>query len=204
MTDPEESPEPSSLPVADVEPDVVAPRLRHRSLLVLLLVAAGAIALDRLAKYWVVSTIQPRIESGEGPIVLFGGLLKFTYVENTGAAFSLGSGYTWIFSIIAVVVTIVVLRSSRRLGSLWWAVALGGLLGGALGNLIDRLTRDPSPGLGYVVDFIQLPNFAVFNVADIFIVGSAILMVLLSLKGVAFSGAMGAGGTSAAPRGNGS
>ncbi|MDP1879110.1 MAG: signal peptidase II [Actinomycetota bacterium] len=188
MTDPQESTEPSTLRGDAASTAEVEPRLRHRSLLVLLLVAAGVIALDRLTKYWVVSTIQPRIESGEGPIVMLGGLLKFTYVENTGAAFSLGSGYTWIFSIIAVVVTIVVLRSSRKLGSLWWAVALGGLLGGALGNLIDRLTREPSPGLGYVVDFIQLPNFAVFNVADMCIVGSAILMVLLSLKGVEFSG----------------
>ena len=115
------------------------------------------------------------------------GLLKFTYVENTGASFSIGTGYTWVFSIIAVVVVIVIIKTAGRLGSLWWAVARGGLLGGSIGNLIDRLSRPPGPGRGYVVDFIQLPNFAVFNVADMAITGSAILMVVLALKGVDFT-----------------
>lgn len=166
----------------------VDPGLRRRCLLTLVLVALGAVVLDQVVKYWVVSSIQPRIESGEGPIVLLGGLLKFTYVENTGAAFSIGVGYTWIFSIVAVVVALVILRTSRRLGSIAWAIALGGLLGGLLGNLIDRLTRPPGPGLGYVVDFIQLPNFAVFNVADMFITCSAAFMVLLALRGIDLSG----------------
>ncbi len=121
-------------------------------------------------------------------MVLLGGLLKFTYVENTGAAFSIGVGYTWIFSIVAVLVAVFILRTSRRLGSIAWAVALGGLLGGLLGNLIDRVTRPPGPGLGYVVDFIQLPNFAVFNVADMFITCSAVFMVLLALRGIDLSG----------------
>jgi signal peptidase II len=100
----------------------------------------------------------------------------------------MGAGYTWIFSIVAVVVAVVILRTSRKLGSVWWAIALGGLLGGLLGNLTDRLTRPPGPGLGYVVDFIQLPNFAVFNVADMFITCSAVLMVILALRGVEISG----------------
>jgi signal peptidase II len=95
---------------------------------------------------------------------------------------------TWVFTVIAAVVAVVILRSSRRLGSMWWAVALGGLLGGALGNLIDRLTREPGFGRGYVVDWIQLPHFAVFNLADSAIVCSAILMVALSLFGVEFNG----------------
>ena len=84
---------------------------------------------------------------------------------------------------------IVILRTSRRLGSIWWAIALGGLLGGLLGNLIDRLTRPPSFGLGYVVDFIQVPNFAVFNIADMFITCSAVLMVILALRGIEITGA---------------
>ncbi len=172
----------------DESPPPVDPQRRRRSLIVLGAVAVSVVVIDQLVKLWVVTSIKPRIETGEGPIVMLGGLLKFTYVENTGAAFSLGTGYTWIFSIIAVVVAIVIVRSARRLGSVWWAVALGGLLGGSLGNLTDRLMREPSPGLGYVVDFIQLPNFAVFNIADMCIVGSAILMVLLSLRGVEFSG----------------
>ncbi len=170
-------------------PETVDRARRRTCLWTLAGVAVGAVLLDRLTKAWVVAELKPRIESGEGPIVLLGGLLKFTYVENTGAAFSIGAGYTWIFSIVAVVVTIIILRTSRRLGSMWWAVALGGLLGGLLGNLIDRLTRPPSFGLGYVVDFIQLPNFAVFNVADMFITCSAVLMVVLALRGIEITGA---------------
>lgn len=173
---------------ADQAPASVDPSLRRRCLGVLVGVAAGAVVLDQLVKWWVVEALRPRLESGEGPIVLLGGLLKFTYVENTGAAFSIGVGYTWIFTIVAVVVAVVILRTSRRLGSIGWAVALGGLLGGLLGNLIDRLTRPPGPGLGYVVDFISLPYFAVFNIADMFITLSAVGMVLLALRGIEISG----------------
>jgi len=180
VTDQDPAPEPSPPPVPRED--------RRRSLVTLVVVAVAVVVLDRLSKIWVVSTIQPRIESGEGPFVFLGGFLKLTYTENTGAAFSIGTGYTWVFSIVAVVVAVIILRSARRLGSRWWAVALGGLLGGLLGNLIDRITRPPGPGLGYVVDWIQLPYFAVFNVADMAIVGSAILMVLLALRGVEFSG----------------
>jgi len=186
------SPEPSESStevVAVDEPYVVEPAKRNRCLLILGLVAVGVIVVDQLTKHWVVAVIQPRMESGEGPITLLGGLIKLTYTENTGAAFSIGTGYTWIFTIVALVVAVVILRSARRLGSLGWAIALGGLLGGLLGNLIDRMTREPGPGLGYVVDWIQLPNFAVFNAADSAIVCSAILMVLLALRGIEFSGA---------------
>lgn len=185
--------EPRDVPEAAVSEDLdppagVDPDVRRRCLTILIAVAFGAVVLDQLVKWWVVASIRPRIEAGEGPIVLLGGLLKFTYVENTGAAFSIGVGYTWIFTIVAIVVAGVILRTSRRLGSLGWAVALGGLLGGLLGNLIDRLTRPPGPGLGYVVDFIQLPYFAVFNVADMFITLSAAGMVLLALRGIEISG----------------
>lgn len=164
------------------------PRRRRLCLILLFSMTAAAVVLDQLVKWWVVSALRPRIESGEGPIVLLGGLLKFTYVENTGAAFSIGVGYTWVFTIIAIIVAAVILRTARRLGSIGWALALGGLLGGLLGNLIDRLTRPPGPGLGYVVDFISLPYFAVFNIADMFITLSAVAMVLLALRGVEIGG----------------
>ncbi len=115
--------------------------------------------------------------------------------ENTGAGFGIGAGFTWLFAIIAVVVAIVIIRTATRLVSVAWAIALGGLLGGAVGNLIDRLIRPPGfgeeyagPGQGYVVDFLQLPNWPVFNVADMAIVGSAILMVILTVRGVELSG----------------
>ena len=173
---------------SDQAEPTVSREVRRRCLLILAGVAVLAVVLDQLVKWWVVSELRPRIESGEGPIVLLGGLLKFTYVENTGAAFSIGAGYTWIFSIVAVIVAVIIVRISRRLGSLGWAIALGGLLGGLLGNLIDRLSRPPSPGMGYVVDFISLPYFAVFNIADMFITLSAVGMVVLALRGVEISG----------------
>ena len=182
MTAPDETTE----TVTDEQP--VDPYQRKRCLWTLGGMAVGVVVVDQLVKHWVVTSIKPRIESGEGPIELLGGFLRFTYLENTGAAFSMGAGYTWVFSIVAVVVAVVILRTARKLGSIWWAIALGGLLGGLLGNLVDRLTRPPGPGLGYVVDFIQLPNFAVFNIADMFITCSAVLMVILALRGVELSG----------------
>lgn len=180
------APEETTTPVEAAE--AVDPAQRRRCLWALGLTATGVVILDQVVKALVVAGLKPRIDSGEGPLVFLGGLVKLTYLENTGAAFSMGSGYTWIFSIFAVIVAVVILRTSRRLGSIWWSVALGGLLGGLLGNLVDRLTRAPGPGRGYVVDFIQLPNFAVFNVADMFITCSAVLMVVLALRGIELTG----------------
>ena len=164
--------------------------IRSKSMIVVAVVAVIVIALDQWTKNWALTTMRPRMAAGgEGPINLAGTWLRLVYVENTGAAFSLGTGVTWVFSLIAVIVIIVIIRTATRLGSIWWAVALGGLLGGATGNLIDRLTRAPGVGRGYVVDFIQLPYWPVFNVADMCVVGSAILMVALTLFGVAYKGA---------------
>ncbi len=157
-------------------------------MIVLACVAVAAIILDHLAKQWAIDTLLTRLQSGEGPIQVIGSWVQLTYTENTGAAFSMGTGYTWIFSVIAIVVAIVILRTARKLGSIGWAIALGGLLGGLLGNLIDRLTREPGFGRGFVVDFIQFPNFPVFNVADSFITCSAALMVILTLFGVDYRG----------------
>ena len=146
--------------------------------------AAAVVVLDQLTKAWALAVLRPRIQSGDGPIYIIDPLLRLTYVENTGAAWGMGSGYTWIFTIVAVVVGIVIVRFSRTITSSAWALALGGLLGGLLGNLIDRLIRPPGPGLGYVVDFIGLPNFPVFNIADMSITVSAIGMVVLAWRGV--------------------
>lgn len=143
--------------------------------------------MDQLTKAWAVSVMQVRIASGEGPIYVVRPVLRLTYTENTGAAFGFGAGYTWVFTIVAVIVGIVIIRFARTISSIPWALALGGLLGGLLGNLIDRLTRPPSPGLGSVVDFIGLPNFPVFNVADMAITVSAIAMVFLAWRGVPLS-----------------
>ncbi len=181
--------------MTDAPPTPAQTRARPRLIWVTLAVAVLVIALDQATKAWALAVLQPRIASGEGPIEVVGQWFRLTFVENTGAGFGIGAGFTWLFAIIAVVVAVVIIRTATRLGSLPWAMALGGLLGGAVGNLIDRLIRPPGfgeeyagPGQGYVVDFFQLPYWPVFNVADVAIVGSAILMVVLTIRGVDMSG----------------
>jgi signal peptidase II len=149
----------------------------------MVLVALGIIVVDQLTKIWAVSELM-----GQPSIEVVGTWFRLTYVENTGAAFGLGAGRAWIFTIAAIVVTIVIVRISRNLGSVWWAVAFGGLMGGALGNAIDRMIREPGLGRGYVVDFLQLPYWPVFNIADIAVVCSAIGMVVLSMLGIGVRG----------------
>ncbi len=146
-------------------------------------VAAVIVLLDQVSKYLVVAHLE-----GQPPVELIGHWVRLLYLRNPGAAFSLGTGYTVVFTGIAVAVVVVIIRTSRRLGSLGWAIALGGLLGGALGNLLDRIFRDPGFLQGHVVDFIALPNFAVFNIADSAIVCSSILMVLLAVRGIEIDG----------------
>lgn len=134
------------------------------------------------------TAIIETLDEGESVAVL-GDLLRFHFVRNPGAAFSLASGSTWIFSIAAAGVTLVILWFARRLKSLLWAVLFGMLLGGTLGNLTDRLFREPGFGVGHVIDFIQVWGFpAIFNVADIFIVSSMGFFVLLTILGIGLDG----------------
>jgi signal peptidase II len=116
------------------------------------------------------------------------GVLSLRLVRNPGAAFGVAQGLTFALTVIAVVVILVILRISRRLRSPGWAVGLGMVLGGAIGNLVDRIFRSPGPLRGHVVDFLELPHFPVFNVADSAIVTGGVLMVLLSLFGIAYDG----------------
>ncbi len=142
-------------------------------------VAAGVVVLDQVSKAFAVARLE-----GEPPIELVGRWLQLTFVRNPGAAFSLAGNYTIVISVVAIIVAVAIVRTARTLTNPWWAVVLGGILGGAVGNLIDRIVREPAPFRGHVVDFLAFPNFPVFNVADMALVGSAILAVLLSLKGV--------------------
>ena len=119
---------------------------------------------------------------------LLGTLVQLRIIRNPGAAFSIATGLTWVLTGVAVVVVVVVVRSVRRLGSRGWAVALGLLLGGALGNLTDRLLREPGVGRGHVVDFIDYHGLLVGNVADIAIVAAAVLVGLLGLRGMGLDG----------------
>ena len=146
-------------------------------------VAAGVVLLDQITKYLAVKHLE-----GRPPVEVVGQWVRLEFLRNSGAAFSIGTGVTFLFSAIAVAVVVVIVRTSRRLGSLGWAIALGGLLGGALGNLLDRVFREPGFMRGHVVDFIALPHFAVFNVADASIVCSAVLMVLLAVRGIEIEG----------------
>lgn len=145
-------------------------------------VASIVIIVDQVSKVWAVAALE-----GEPSRNLLGDFLRLTFVRNAGAAFSIAGSYTIVFSLIAIVVAAFIVRTSRTLTSTSWAIVLGGILGGAVGNLTDRLARAPGPLRGHVVDFLQLPNWPIFNVADMALVGSAGIAVVLSLKGVEMS-----------------
>jgi signal peptidase II len=155
-----------------------APKVRLLSLIAVLVLAA-----DLVTKVVAVAQLD-----GREPVKLLDGLVYLQLVRNPGAAFSLATGYTWLLTIVAVAVVVVIVRVARRLRSTGWAVALGLVLGGALGNLTDRIFRAPGPLQGHVVDMVSLfaPDgrvWPVFNVADSSIVSGGVLLVLLALLG---------------------
>jgi signal peptidase II len=150
---------------------------------VLIGVAAFVLAADVISKAVVVARMP-----GHAPIRLLGDLLKLTYTRNGGAAFSIGGSMTIVFTAIALGVVIYIARTARNLRSIGWAVALGLLLGGATGNLLDRIFRAPGPFQGHVVDWIELPHWPVFNLADSSIVCAGVLVVLLALRGTRLDG----------------
>lgn len=153
------------------------PRLARSDWLALIPFVIGLTA-DQITKWIVVDTMT----EGE-KIAVIPPLLHWHFIRNPGAAFSIGQDYTWIFTILQAVAAVVVTVLLFKVRSKIWAVALGSLLAGVLGNLIDRLFREPSFGMGHVVDFIALPNFAIFNIADSLIVCSMIGIALLVLTG---------------------
>jgi signal peptidase II len=162
------------------EPGGPAARPRgRRRIAVLFSVAAFAYALDLVSKLIVVAKLEHH-----APVRLIGDWLQLEAIRNAGAAFSFGEAYTVIFTVIAAAVIVVIARLARKLYSLPWAIALGLLLGGALGNLTDRVFRAPGVFKGAVVDFISPKHFAVFNLADSAIVCGGILIVLLSFRGL--------------------
>ena len=148
----------------------------------LLAVAAGVYLADVISKIIVVATL-----SGH-QVRLLGGLVTLDLLRNSGAAFSIGTSLTIVFTLIALGVIFFILRTSRRLRSVPWAITLGLLLGGATGNLTDRLLRSPGTFRGDVVDWIQLPHWPVFNVADSAIVCGGVLAVLLAARGYRLDG----------------
>lgn len=150
--------------------------------------ATVALTLDVVTKVVAVAQLQ-----GGDPVRLLGGGLYLVLYRNPGAAFSLGTGLTWLLTLIAVVVVIAIVRLAPRLRSPGWAVGLGLVLGGALGNLVDRFFRSPGPLRGHVVDFLSLlaPDgsvWPVFNLADSAIVSGGVLLVLLAILGRDYDG----------------
>lgn len=154
--------------------------------LTLLIIAVAVISalLDQVTKLIALRTLTP----GADTAWFLGELLGWKLLFNPGAALSIGTGMTWVLTLIAVAVVVVVARIARRIGSVGWSLAFGLLLGGAVGNLIDRFFREPGFAEGHVVDFINYAGFFVGNVADIAIVAAAVLIAWFSIRGIEISG----------------
>ncbi|MEZ0382044.1 signal peptidase II [Mycobacterium sp. pW045] len=167
----------STEPATEAAP---APAPRRR-LGLLLSVAAVVLLVDVITKVLAVRLLTP----GQ-PVSIIGDTVTWTLVRNSGAAFSMATSYTWVLTLIASSVVLGIIWMSRRLVSPWWAVGLGMILGGALGNLVDRFFRAPGHLQGHVVDFLSIGWWPVFNVADPAVVGGAILLVTLSVFGFDF------------------
>ncbi len=164
-------------------PSEASRRARTRSLVVFWAIAAIFLGLDQWSKSLAVAELD-----GQGTKPLLGDWFGLHLVRNPGAAFSMGTSFTEVLSVIACVAALVVLWLSLRLRSVLWAVGLGFLLAGIVGNLIDRLTREPGVLQGHVIDFFQLPNWPVFNVADICINVAAGVIIIQTLRGIALNG----------------
>lgn len=161
------------------------PISRSAAGIIVAILAALVLAADQFVKHLTIENL-PLHEA----VPVLGEFLQLYYIRNSGAAFSLGSEVTWIFTIALTVVAAIIIWKSFGLRSRLWAVVLGLLLGGVLGNLTDRLLREPGFAVGHVVDMISMPWMmpAIFNVADIFIVCGMIAVALLVVLGLRFDG----------------
>ncbi|MFD8383204.1 signal peptidase II [Streptomyces sp. NPDC059679] len=159
-------------------PKTDTPAAGRRRVWLLWLVAGIAYAIDLGSKLAVVAGLE-----GRAPVPVIGTWLELRVQRNPGAAFGLGEATTIVFTLIAAAVAVAIVRVSRRLTSTPWALALGLLLGGALGNLTDRVFRSPGSMRGAVVDFIAVRDFSVMNLADWAITCGGALVVLLSFRG---------------------
>ena len=155
------------------------PRPSHRLYALTIGLAAVVIIVDQASKVWAESALA------DGKVIpLIGDLLRFQLVYNPGAAFSIGTGFTWVFAIIAAIIVVMVAWYSWRVQSKAWAILFGLVLGGAATHLGDRLFRAPSFAQGHVVDFIGYGDLFIGNIADIAIVGAAVYGVVLIARGV--------------------
>ena len=141
----------------------------------------GAIvwAIDLSTKLWAISNLSQR-----EPLKVIGSFLQLTFVRNSGAAFSLGQGFTIVFSFFAIAVLCLIIYFAPRITSKGWSWVLGLTIGGVLGNLTDRILREPGILRGHVIDWIQLPRWPVFNIADSAIVIAACIAIVLSIRNI--------------------
>ncbi len=165
--------------------DATPQRPRGVTLVLFSIATAATYAVDQVTKYVAIRDLDPG-----RPRDLVGSALRLNLTRNPGAAFSVGTGYTAVLTLVAIGVIVFIIRAARRLGSPSWALALGLILGGALGNLTDRLVREPGPFRGHVVDFLELPHWPIFNVADSAICAAAALFVWLTVRGVRIDGSV--------------
>jgi signal peptidase II len=159
------------------------PGSRVRLLAVFAGVALAAYAVDVVSKILAVDRLTDRPD-----VKVVGDVLVLHLVRNSGAAFSTGTGYTAVFSCLAIAAVLVILYVARRVGSVGWALALGLLLAGVSGNLTDRLVREPGPLRGHVIDFFMLPHWPVFNVADMCIDAAAVIILVQVYRGIRVDG----------------
>ncbi|MFY1691063.1 signal peptidase II [Plantactinospora sp. WMMB782] len=148
-----------------------------------LTLAVVIVLVDQVTKYLAVAAL-----SDGGVVPVLGDLLSLRLLYNPGAAFSIGTGVTWVFTIIAAVAVLAITRAAWKVRNRAWAIALGLVLGGATTHLLDRLFREPGFARGHVVDFIDYAGFFVGNVADISLVLGGVLIVLLYLRGIDIDG----------------
>jgi signal peptidase II len=171
---------------------------RIRALTIMFTVAAVVVAADAISKALVLARLPEH-----QPVPLLHGLITLDLTFNAGAAFGVGTSYTAAIALIVCGVIVYIVRTTRRLRSLAWTIGLGLLLGGAVGNLGDRLFRAPGPLRGQVVDWINLPHFPwTFNLADASITCAAVIIAILAIRGIRIDGtssAHPAGHTAAAP-----
>jgi signal peptidase II len=156
----------------------VRPQFKSGKTRTIWLIAFTIWLFDFASKTWALSNFS----SDPQPVI--GTLLQFTLLKNSGAAFSFASGFTLIFSLLAIAVVATIIRFAGRITSRGWLTCAGLLLGGVLGNLTDRAFREPGFFLGHVIDWIQIPNWPIFNIADIAISSAAFLAFIQTMRNV--------------------
>jgi signal peptidase II len=163
----------------------IGPNERRRLRLLVALIAVAGLTADLVTKIIAVTHLEPLAS-----VRLLGGLLTLRLIRNPGAAFSQGQRFTYVFAIAGILVlAFVIIKLVPRIGHPAWAVAIGLLCAGVAGNLTDRLFRPPGPLRGHVIDFLELPHWPIFNVADMCITAAAIMIMFLSIvKGISITG----------------